>query len=208
VQTFLNLDSSDEEIILSSENDLVIQSLKKRVKYLIIYGSKKSGKTSIANNFSKVFETNLINKLPKDLNININKETYLDLNNLPAKDENFFHFLQHFISNKIPLTIFTSDSSIENLSDKIYLPDIESRLRQFNLCNIQNPSKDLLLKLIKKYLFLKSITVPEQIIIEVMNHIERTYLAAFEAAKTINHLLYENNHNINLSLIRKYYEKL
>ena len=54
----------------------------------------------------------------------------------------------------------------------------------------------------------RSITVPEQIIIEVMNHIERTYLAAFEAAKTINHLLYENNHNINLSLIRKYYEQL
>ena len=197
MQTFLNLDSSDEEIILSSENDSVIQSLKKRVKYLIIYGPRKSGKTSIANNFSKVFETNLINKLPKDLHIK--KETYLDLNNLPAKDENFFHFLQHFISNNIPLTIFTSDSSIENLSDKIYLPDIESRLRQFNLCNIQNPNK---------YLFLKSITVSEKIIIEVMNHIERTYLAAFEAAKTINHLLYENNHNINLSLIRKYYEQL
>ena len=206
MQTFLNLDSSDEEIILSSENDSVIQSLKKRVKYLIIYGPRKSGKTSIANNFSKVFETNLINKLPKDLNIK--KETYLDLNNLPAKDENFFHFLQYFISNNIPLTIFTSDSSIENLSDKIYLPDIESRLRLFNLCNIQNPNKDLLLKLIKKNLFLKSITVPEHIIIEVMNHIERTYLAAFEAAKTINHLLYENNHNINLSLIRKYYEQL
>ena len=206
MQTFLNLDSSDEEIILSSENDSVIQSLKKREKYLIIYGSRKSGKTSIANKFSKVFETNLINKLPEGLQIK--KETYLDLNNLPAKDENFFHFLQHFISNNISLTIFTSESSIENLSDKIYLPDIESRLRQFNLCNIQNPSKDLLLKLIKKYLFLKSITVPEQIIIEVMNHIERTYLAAFEAAKTINHLLYENNHNINLSLIRKYYEQL
>ena len=95
MQTFLNLESSDGEIILSSENDLVIQSLKKRVKYLIIYGPRKSGKTSIANNFSKVFETNLINKLPKDLHIK--KETYLDLNNLPAKDENFFHFLQHFI---------------------------------------------------------------------------------------------------------------
>ena len=57
-------------------------------------------------------------------------------------------------------------------------------------------------------MFLKSITVPEKIIIEVINHIERTYLAAFEAAETINHLLYENNHNINLSLIRKYYEQL
>ena len=44
--------------------------------------------------------------------------------------------------------------------------------------------------------------------IEVLNHIERTYLSAFEAANTINHLLYENNHNINLSLIRKHYERL
>jgi hypothetical protein len=41
-----------------------------------------------------------------------------------------------------------------------------------------------------------------------MNYIERTYLSAFEAANTINHLLYENNHNINLSLIRKHYERL
>ena len=90
MQTFLNLDSSDGEIILSSENDSVIQSLKKRVKYLIIYGPRKSGKTSIANNFSKVFETNLINKLPKDLHIN--KETYLDLNNYLQKMRVFFTF--------------------------------------------------------------------------------------------------------------------
>ena len=206
MQTFLNLDSSDEEIIRSSENESVILSLKKRVKYLIIYGSRKSGKTTIAKKFSKDFNTNIINKIPKGLSIK--NETYLDLNNLPAKDENFFHFLQHFISNNISLTIFTSDISIENLSQKFYLPDIASRLKQFNLCNIQNPDKDLLFKLINKYLFLKSITVQEQIIIEVMKYIERTYLAAYEAAKTINQLLYENNHNINLSLIRKHYEQI
>ena len=206
MQTFLNLDRSDKEIILSSENESVILSLEKRVKYLIIYGPQKSGKTSIANKFSKKYNTNIINKIPSDLNLT--NETYLDLNKLPTKDENFFHFLQHFISNNIPLTIFTSENSIENLSDKSYLPDISSRLRQFNLCNIQNPDKELLFKLINKYLFLKSITVQEQIITEVMNHIERTYLAAFDAAKTINHLLYENNHNINLSLIRKHYEQI
>ena len=206
MQTFLNLNSSNEEIICSSENESVLISLKKRVKYLIIHGPRKSGKTSIANKFSKDFNTYVINKIPKELHIK--KETYLDLNNLPAKDENFFHLLQYFISNNISLTIFTSDISIENLSNKYYLPDIASRLKQFNLCNIQNPDKDLLFKLINKFLFLQSITVKEQIIIEVMNHIERTYLAAYEAAKTINHLLYENNHNINLSLIRKYYEQL
>ena len=206
MQTFLDLDSSNKEIIYSLENDEVIQSLERRIKYLIIYGSNKSGKTTIARKFSKNFNIDLINNLPSYLNFH--RETYLDLNNLPGKDENLFHFLQHFISNNIPLTIFTSDNSIDHLNNDFYLPDVSSRLKQFNLCNIQNPSKDLLFRLINKYLSLKSISVSEQIVIEVMNHIERTYLSAFEAANTINHLLYENNHNINLSLIRKHYERL
>ena len=206
MQTFLNLDSSDNKIIYSLENEIAIKSLEKRVKYLIIYGPKKSGKTTLAKKFSIIHNINLIDNFSKDLNYN--KEIYLDLNILPGEDEIFFHFLQFFISNNIPLTIFTSENSIENLSTEFYLPDVVSRLKQFNLCNIQNPSKDLLFKLINKYLSLKSISVPEEIIIEVMNYIERSYLSAFEAANTINHLLYENNHNINLSLIRKHYERL
>ena len=206
MQTFLNLDNSDSEIIYSSENNTVIKSLEKRIKYLIIYGSDKSGKTTIAKKFSSNHNIDLINNVPKELIFN--KETYLDLNNLPVRDENFFHFLQYFISNNIPLTIFTSNNSIDKLNNEFYLPDVVSRLKQFTICNIQNPSKNLLIKLIKKYLSFKSISVSEQIIIEVLNHIERTYLSAFEAANTINHLLYENNHNINLSLIRKHYERL
>ena len=206
MQTFLDLDSSNKEIIYSLENDEVIQSLERRIRYLIIYGSNKSGKTTIARKFSKNFNIDLINNLPSYLNFH--RETYLDLNNLPGKDENLFHFLQHFISNNIPLTIFTSENSIDYLNNDFYLPDVSSRLKQFNLCNIQNPSRDLLFRLINKYLSLKSISVSEQIVIEVMNHIERTYLSAFEAANTINHLLYENNHNINLSLIRKHYEQI
>ena len=206
MQTFLNLNSFDTEILYSLENDTVIQSLEKKVKYLIIYGPNKSGKTTIAKKFSINNNIDLTNSVPDELNFN--KETYLDLNTLPGQDENFFHFLQYFVTNNIPLTIFTSENSIDKLNDEFYLPDVVSRLKQFTLCNIDNPSKDLLFKLIIKYLSFKSITVPEEIIIEVMNYIERTYLSAFEAANTINHLLYENNHNINLSLIRKHYERL
>ena len=206
MQTFLNLNSSDTEILYSLENDTVIQSLEKKVKYLIIYGPNKSGKTTIAKKFSINNNIDLTNSVPDELNFN--KETYLDLNTLPGQDENFFHFLQYFVTNNIPLTIFTSENSIDNLNDEFYLPDVVSRLKQFTLCNIHNPNKDLLFKLINKYLSFKSISVSEQIIIEVLNHIERTYLSAFEAANTINHLLYENNHTINLSLIRKHYEQV
>ena len=206
MQTFLNLNSFDTEILYSLENDTVIQSLEKKVKYLIIYGPNKSGKTTIAKKFSINNNIDLTNNVPDKLNFN--KETYLDLNTLPGQDENFFHFLQYFVTNNIPLTIFTSENSIDNLNGEFYLPDVVSRLKQFTLCNIHNPKKDLLFKLISKYLSLKSISVSELIVIEVMNHIERTYSSAIEAAQTINHLLYENNHNINLSLIRKHYERL
>ena len=163
MQTFLNLDRSDNEIIYSSENKTVIQSLEKRVKYLIIYGSNKSGKTTIAKKFSINNKIDLINTVPNELNFN--KETYLDLNTLPGQDEYFFHFLQYFVTNNIPLTIFTSENSIDNLNDEFYLPDVVSRLKQFTLCNIHNPKKDLLFKLINKYLSFKSISVSEQIII-------------------------------------------
>ena len=179
MQTFLNLDNSDNEIIYSSENNTVIQSLEKRIKYLIIYGSNKSGKTTIAKKFSINYKIDLIKYVPKDLIFN--KETYLDLNTLPAQDENFFHFLQHFITNNIPLTIFTSENSIDNLNDKFYLPDVVSRLKQFTLCNIHNPGKDLLIKLINKYLSFKSISVSEQIINEVLNHASTFSIVSFKS---------------------------
>ena len=53
MQRFLDLVGSDNEIIYSLENDTVIQSLKKRIKFLIIHGAKKSGKTTIAKTISK-----------------------------------------------------------------------------------------------------------------------------------------------------------
>ena len=73
MQTFLNLNSSDTEILYSLENDTVIQSLKKRVKYSLIYGPDKSGKTTIAKKFSINNNIDLINTVPNVLNFK--KET-------------------------------------------------------------------------------------------------------------------------------------
>ena len=50
----------------------------------------------------------------------------------------------------------------------------------------------------------KTITKNYPIIVkEVENNINSTY-----SYQTINYLLYENNHNINLSLIRQHYEQI
>jgi len=204
VQTFLDLNSTDEDILISNENIESFKLLKNKKKYSIIVGPEKSGKSKLAKKFANLHNIELINDIPH--NLKFKNDTYLDLNKLPTNEESFFHFLQYFIANDISLTIFTSSSpfSIDTRSKAV--PDILSRLKSFNISNIEQPQDDLLFKLIQKFLKFKSISVSDNIIECTMNYINRTYVDALNASETINNLLYQNNHNINLSLIKQYYE--
>ncbi len=206
MQTFFEFNTDDSDILISKENHNVIKSLESNIKFLMIIGDKKSGKSLLAKKYSKVNKAELIsNFLPLQ---KFSKKVYLDLNQLPLNEDKFFHFIQYFISQNLSLTIFTS-TNILILDPKFnYIPDIISRLKSFNIELIDKPHDNLLFKLIKKFLYKKSISVSDDIINEIMKHIDRTYISAFEASETINHLLYKNNHNINLSLIRKHYEQI
>lgn len=206
MQTFLDLNTADSELLMSNENSLAINLLKNKNKYSIIVGPEKSGKSILAKKFAKIYEAEVINHIPR--NLEFKNTMFLDLNELPVNEEFFFHFLQKFISNDIGLTIFTTFNPHNSEIVSISLPDILSRLRSFNFASIANPQDELLFALIKKFLMFKSISVPNDIIKAVMTYIERTYIDAFKASETINHLLYQNNHNINLSLIRQHYERI
>ena len=207
MQTFLSFESSnDDQIIESSENELATKILQENQKYVLIDGPKKSGKSLLAKKFSRINNKKIIYDIPVKLDFDTG--VYLDLNNLPLKSENFFHFLQYFVSNNLSLTIFSSHSFENDLSNFEIIPDILSRLKLFTLITINSPQDQLLFQLIEKFLKNKSISVQPKIIHHIMNFIERTYVDAFQAAEAINHLLYENNHNINLSLISEYYEQV
>ena len=207
MQTFLSFESShDDQIIESSENELAIKILQDNQKYVLIDGPKKSGKSILAKKCSRINNKKIIYDIP--LKFDFDTGVYLDLNSLPLKSENFFHFLQYFVSNNLSLTIFSSHSFENDLSNFEVIPDILSRLKLFTLITINSPQDQLLFQLIEKFLKNKSISVQPKIIHHIMNFIERTYVDAFQAAEAINHLLYENNHNINLSLISEYYEQI
>jgi hypothetical protein len=207
VQTFLSFESSnDDQIIESSENELAIKILQENQKYVLIHGPKKSGKSLLAKKFSRINNKKIIYDIP--LKLDFDTGVYLDLNSLPLKSEYFFHFLQYFVSNNLSLTIFSSHSFENDLSNFEVIPDNLSRLKLFTLITINSPQDQLLFQLIEKFLKNKSISVQPKIIHHIMNFIERTYVDAFQAAEAINHLLYENNHNINLSLISEYYEQV
>ena len=207
MQTFLSFESSnDDQIIESSENELALKILQENQKYVLIDGPKKSGKSLLAKKFSRINNKKIIYDIPVKLDFDTG--VYLDLNSLPLKSENFFHFLQYFVSNNLSLTIFSNHSFENDLSNFEVMPDILSRLKLFTLITINSPQDQLLFQLIEKFLKNKSISVQPKIIHHIMNFIERTYVDAFQAAEAINHLLYENNHNINLSLISEYYEQV
>ena len=204
MQTFLNLNTEDKNILISNENSLAIKLLEDKFKFSIIVGPQKSGKTTLANKFLEINEANIIDSIPSNLEFQNN--TFLDLNNLPFNEESFFHFLQYFITNDIGLTIFTTSNPLQVDSNSLVIPDTLSRLKSFNIALIENPKDDLLFKLIEKFLKFKSISVSDHIIEGIMAYIGRTYIDAYNASETINNLLYQNNHNINLSLIRQHYE--
>ena len=206
MQNFLDLYTGDDDFIKSDENSIPISLLENDNKFSLIIGAEQSGKTSLAKSYSKLNQAELIFDISP--NTNNHNKTYLDLNHLNLIDENFFHFLQYFISQDIGLTIFTSTDPLKVNENQVFLPDITSRLKSFNVARIENPQDDLFFKLLQKFLKNMSITIPDQLILETMKFIDRSYIDAFNAFKTINHLLYENNHNINLSLIRQHYEQI
>ena len=207
MQTFLSFESLvDDQIIASKENELAINALQENKKYVYLYGPNKSGKSSLAKKFSIINNKKLIHDIPDQLEFET--DVYLDLNQLPLKSENFFHFLQYFISNNINLTIFTNHSLDTNFSNSEIIPDTLSRLKSFTSVSIDPPQDELLFLLVEKFLKKKSISVQPKIIFHIIKFIERTYEDALRAAEVINHLLYENNHNINLSLISEYYEQI
>ena len=207
MQTFLSFESSnDDQIIESSENELAIKILQENQKFVLIDGPKKSGKSLLAKKFASINNKKIIYDIP--IKLDFDTGVYLDLNSLPLKSDYFFHFLQYFVSNNLSLTIFSNHSFDNDLSNFEVIPDILSRLKLFTLISINPPQDQLLFSLIEKFLKNKSISVQPKIIHHIMNFIERTYVDAFQAAEAINHLLYENNHNINLSLISEYYEQI
>ena len=206
MQTFLDFHSESNDLILSNKNLIILNLLEANSQFNLICGSSKSGKSTIAKKFSKKNSFGYCEMLPRSLEFQ--NGLYLDLNELPLADEFFFHFLQYYLSQNLHLTIFTQINPFELNSKVNVLPDTLSRLKQFNFEIIEEPDEELLFKLIEKHLKSKSITVPDRIIQETMNHINRTYLDAYIAAGTINHLLSQNNHNINLSLIKSHYEQI
>ena len=206
-QFFFNFgNKSDFDLIKSKENELVISELGKlNHKLVYVLGSSKSGKTTLVKNFSKKHKALVINN---DSELKFSQDTkiyFIDQNLSKFNSNSLFHFIQNIIIYKSYLYVFSSE---DNSKVSFGTPDLDSRISSFNKLIIEEPDSSLILLLLKQHLKIKSIKLDEVIIQEIPYLIDRSYLAVFNCVEDINRLLYQNNHNINLRLIKEFYNAI
>jgi len=168
----------EENLIRDTSNSNVLNFLDKfpnwETKLINIVGEKKSGKSFILQLFRKKNQFNYINK-KEDFEKKYDELFLIDkliLDGFQINEDKFFSLINHFILHKKYLII----SSREPLTMlEIKLLDLKSRLKEFLLIEIQNPSDDLIYSLILKYFSDNQIVIKKDLVEYIVKKIDRSY---------------------------------
>jgi len=168
----------EENLIRDTSNSNVLNFLDKfpnwETKLINIVGEKKSGKSFILQLFRKKNQFNYINN-KEDFEKKYDELFLVDkliLDGFQINEDKFFSLINHFILHKKYLII----SSREPLTLlEIKLLDLKSRLKEFLLIEIQNPSDDLIYSLILKYFSDNQIVIKKDLVEYIVKKIDRSY---------------------------------
>ena len=168
----------EENLIRDISNSNVLDFLDKfpnwETKVINIVGERKSGKSFILQLFRKKNEFAYI-----DSKVDFEKKyddlfliDKLILDGFQINEDKFFSLINHFIlhkkyliiSSRVPLTIL-----------EIKLLDLKSRLKEFLLIEIQNPSDDLIYSLILKYFSDNQIVIKKDLVEYIVKKVDRSY---------------------------------
>ena len=172
--------------------------------FLNISGEKFSGKTHLINIFLKRFKgikfeiEDLTNEglkkikthkniILENLNININEKLFFALLNIIDQDNKFL--------------IITTKKPIVNL--KFELTDLNSRLNNFLLFNIEKPDDDLIFALVIKNLSDRQISLDKRLINYITKRIDRSYDKIFDFIYKIDQMSLKKKKSIDLKIIKK-----
>ena len=168
----------EENLIRDTSNSNVLDFLDKfpnwETKLINIVGEKKSGKSFILQLFRKKNQFNYISN-KEDFEKKYDELFLVDkliLDGFQINEDKFFSLINHFILHKKYLII----SSREPLTMlEIKLLDLKSRLKEFLLIEIQNPSDDLIYSLILKYFSDNQIVIKKDLVEYIVKKIDRSY---------------------------------
>jgi len=207
-QLILNFDYDqnfqDQDFYVSKSNEFSFKLLNSWPKwernFVNLIGEKFSGKTHLVNIFLNNFKGIKIEA--KDINNEFLKKIKVFENivieNFNDKiDENLLFTLLNIIDQDNKYIILTSKNPIVDYSFK--LNDLNSRSKNFLLCNIEKPGDDLMFALILKNLSDRQISIDKKLVDFIIKRIDRSYGKIFDFIYKIDKIsLKRKNHRFKL----------
>jgi chromosomal replication initiation ATPase DnaA len=169
-----------------------------------LIGENFSGKTHLINIFLKKFKGIKIeaNKINNDFLKEIKVFENIVIENFNDKiDENLLFTLTNIIDQDNKYLILTSINPIVDYSFK--LNDLNSRSKNFLLCNIEKPGDDLMFALILKNLSDRQISIDKKLIDFIIKRIDRSYGKIFDFIYKIDEISLKRKKPIDFKIIKE-----
>jgi chromosomal replication initiation ATPase DnaA len=164
---------------------------------VLIYGPEKSGKTHFAYLVAEKFGGII---LPPDTNIELlelyhNQLFILEDIDRIWEEESLFHIFNYLVQNRKSILITSRDNK------EFSLPDLSSRIGSLDVRIIKDPDDNMVSCLLRKYISCRSINVSEEVMIFIINRIERKFSTIFSVVDVIDRLSLEQKRNITVPFL-------
>ena len=198
----------DQDFYVSKSNEFAFKLLNSWPKweknFVNLIGERFSGKTHLVNIFLYKFkgikiEANEINnEFLKKIKVfeNIIIENFND-----KIDENLLFTLLNIVDQDNKYLILSSKKPIVDYSFK--LNDLNSRSKNFLLCNIEKPEDDLMFALILKNLSDRQISIDKKLVDYINKRIDRSYGKIFDFIYKIDKISLKQKKPIDFKIIKE-----
>ena len=211
-QLILNFDYDqnfkDQDFYVSKSNEFAFKLLNSWPKweknFVNLIGEKFSGKTHLINIFLKKFKGIKIeaNEIDNEFLKKIKVFENIIIENLNDKiDENLLFTLLNIIDQDNKYIILTSKNPIVDYSFK--LNDLNSRSKNFLLCNIEKPGDDLMFALILKNLSDRQISINKKLVDFIIKRIDRSYGKIYDFIYKIDKISLKRKKPIDFKIIKE-----
>lgn len=211
-QLILNFDYDqnfkDQDFYVSKSNEFAFKLLNSWPKweknFVNLIGEKFSGKTHLINIFLKKFKGIKIeaNEIDNEFLKKIKVFENIIIENFNDKiDENLLFTLLNIIDQDNKYIILTSKNPIVDYSFK--LNDLNSRSKNFLLCNIEKPGDDLMFALILKNLSDRQISIDKKLVDFIIKRIDRSYGKIFDFIYKIDKISLKRKKPIDFKIIKE-----
>ena len=211
-QLILNFDYDqnfkDQDFYVSKSNEFAFKLLNSWPKwernFVNLIGEKFSGKTHLVNIFLHKFKgikieaDDITNEFLKKVKVfeNIVIENFND-----KIDESLFFTLLNIIDQDNKYLILTSKTPLVDYS--FNLRDLNSRSKNFLLCNIDRPGDDLMFALILKNLSDRQISIDKKLVDFIIKRIDRSYGKIFDFIYKIDKISLKRKKPIDFKIIKE-----